>query len=90
MTIQHDHAATRRQILRGGLVIAGGVIAVSARAQEKIQQSQVQYQQTPNKGQKCSTCVNFIAPSSCQIVSGTIHSEGWCIAYAPTADAAKG
>ena len=69
------------------LAAVGAVAAVtSAKAQDKIQQSQVQYQQKPNPdGQHCSTCVNFIAPSSCQIVAGTINPNGWCIAYAPKA-----
>lgn len=85
MTQQHDNAATRRQILRAGLAVAGGVAAISsgARAQDKIKPSDVQYQTTPKDGAKCSTCVNFEAPSSCKIVSGTISPDGWCIAYAP-------
>ena len=84
MTQQHDDAATRRQVLRAaGLAVVGGVVAVSARAQEKIDPKQVQYQETPKDGAKCSTCVNFEAPAACKIVSGKISPEGWCIAYAP-------
>jgi hypothetical protein len=84
MTQQHDDAATRRQVLRAaGLAVVGGVVAVSARAQEKIEQSQVQYQGTPKDGAKCSTCVNFEAPAACKIVAGKISPDGWCIAYAP-------
>jgi hypothetical protein len=59
----------------------------AAQAQEKIAQSQVQYQQKPNEnGQHCSVCVNFIAPASCQIVAGKINPNGWCIAFAPKED----
>ncbi len=83
MTIRHDDKATRRQIMRAGLAAVGGVVAISARAQEKIAQAQVQYQTTPKDGAKCSTCVNFEAPASCKIVAGTINPDGWCIAYAP-------
>nr|WP_294520360.1 twin-arginine translocation signal domain-containing protein [uncultured Rhodopila sp.] len=84
MTQQHDDAATRRQVLRAaGLAVVGGVVAVSARAQEKIAPNQVQYQETPKDGAKCSTCVNFEAPAACKIVSGKISPDGWCIAYAP-------
>jgi hypothetical protein len=86
VTQQHDNAATRRQILRAGLAVVGGVAAISARAQDKIEQSQVQYQPTPKDGNKCSTCVNFEAPAACKIVSGKISPEGWCIAYAPKED----
>jgi hypothetical protein len=85
VTQQHDDAATRRQILRAGLAVVGGVAAISsgARAQEKIAPAQVQYQTTPKDGAKCSGCVNFEAPAACKIVSGTISPEGWCIAFAP-------
>jgi hypothetical protein len=87
MTTRHDDEATRRQLLRAGLAAVGGVVAVSsaARAQDKISQAQVQYQQSPKDGQHCSICVNFIAPSSCAIVSGKINPDGWCIAFAPKA-----
>jgi hypothetical protein len=75
--------ATRRQIIRAGLVVVGGVLAVSARAQDKIAQAQVQYQPTPKDGNKCSACVSFDAPAACKIVAGKIDPNGWCIAYAP-------
>jgi hypothetical protein len=89
MEKQHDQAATRRQVLRGGAAIVGGVIAAGAQAQaqEKLPQDQVKYQQTPNAGNHCAICVNFIAPSSCQLVAGKINPNGWCIAFAPKADA---
>ena len=79
----YDDNATRRQIMRDGLATVGGMIAVSARAQDKIAQAQVQYQTTPKDGNKCSACVNFEAPNACKIVAGNISPEGWCIAFAP-------
>ena len=83
MTTKED--ATRRQILRAGLAVAGGVVAASggAKAQEKIAQNQVQYQKMPKDGNKCDMCVNWEAPNACKIVAGTIDPNGWCIAYAP-------
>jgi hypothetical protein len=59
------------------------VAAVRAQAQEKIAPAMVQYQTTPKDGNKCALCVNFEAPASCKIVSGTIDPNGWCIAFAP-------
>lgn len=81
--ITRDEKATRRQIMRAGLVAFGGVLAVSAHAQDKIPQAQVQYQPTPKDGNKCVACVNFEAPAGCKIVAGKIDPEGWCIAFAP-------
>jgi hypothetical protein len=80
--------ASRRGILRTGLaILAGGVVATAARAQDsgdsKVDQSAVQYQTTPNNGAMCSTCVNFVAPNACKVVAGTISPNGWCVAYAP-------
>ncbi len=69
--------------MQAGLAAVGGVLAVSAQAQTKIAQAQVQYQETPKDGNKCSTCVNFEPPAACKIVAGTINPNGWCIAYAP-------
>ncbi len=83
-TRQTEHTATRRRMLRAGLVAFGGIVAAAgASAQEKIAPAMVQYQTMPKDGNKCSTCVNFEAPAACKIVSGTINPNGWCIAFAP-------
>ena len=76
----------RRGVLRTGLaILAGGVLATAARADDtKVDPSTVQYQTTPNSdGSKCSTCTNFVAPNACKVVSGTISPNGYCVAYAP-------
>ncbi len=88
MTNHHNDEATRRRILRAGLALAGGVVAISAsaRAQEKIAPAIVQYQPVPKDDNTCSTCVNFEAPDQCKIVSGKVQPDGWCIAFAPMED----
>jgi hypothetical protein len=76
----------RRTLLKGGLtVMAGAVLAsTAARADDtQVDQSAVNYQTTPNNGQQCSGCVNFVAPNACKVVSGTILPNGWCTAFAP-------
>jgi hypothetical protein len=43
---------------------------------------QFKYQDKPGKnGQKCSGCQLFKAPSSCQVVTGKISPNGWCVAW---------
>ena len=78
---------SRRGVLRTGLtILAGGLVATAARAQDadsKVEQSVVQYQTMPKDGAKCSGCVNFVAPNACKVVAGNISPEGWCVAYAP-------
>ncbi len=84
--MRDDMKATRRGLLRTGLtILAGGVIATAAHAQDdsKVEQSVVQYQTSPKDGQQCSGCVNFVAPNACKVVAGTISPSGWCVAFAP-------
>jgi hypothetical protein len=81
---------SRRGLFRGAAVIAGGgALAAaglgsgSASAQgAKAPQNAAQYQTTPKGKQRCETCVAFVAPSSCNVVAGTISPSGWCVMYA--------
>ncbi len=79
---------TRRVALKTGLSIlaAGGALGLASKADAqsaKADPSTVGYQTKPNNGQQCSGCVQFVAPSGCQIVSGTIAAAGWCELYSP-------
>lgn len=79
---------SRRQMLRGTAMAAGGAALVgaalktpAARAQTKISQADAAYQATPKNGQSCASCALFQAPSSCSAVAGTISPAGWCKLY---------
>ena len=85
MMNKDGHLKTRRTMLRAGLAAVGGAAAMRAKAQDKIAQKVVQYQETPKEDQKCSVCVNWQPPNACKIVDGTINPNGWCIAFAPKA-----
>ena len=37
-----------------------------------------QYQDKPNGQQSCSQCANFLPPSGCEVVSGSVAPNGWC------------
>ena len=79
--------ASRRVVLAGGIAavagVAGAVTIRKARADDKLEQTVVQYQEGPNDGKKCDDCVNWVAPNACKIVAGTINPNGWCVAFAP-------
>jgi High potential iron-sulfur protein len=67
-------------------IAAGGFLlsappARSALAQTKLTHEAAKYQETPKNNQKCSTCVQFIAPASCKIVADPINPNGWCQFY---------
>ena len=91
MTDGKMEAVTRREILAKGIGVLATVslTAVAATSSEgqtqpkKMAQKLVQYQQTPKKDQKCSTCLQFVPPDSCKLVEGKINPEGWCSLFAP-------
>jgi secreted PhoX family phosphatase len=78
-------ALSRRTLLSGAAFAASaaavGLMPLRARAQQKVAQSAAQYQASPKNGQQCSTCSHFQAPSSCQLVDGSISPNGWCALY---------
>ena len=84
----NDKPATRRTALKTclGLLAAGGAASIAGRARAqsaKATPASVNYQTKPSSGQQCSGCTQFIAPSGCQLVSGTISPSGWCELYSP-------
>ena len=80
---------SRRRVLRACAMIVPLSVAGSAllrvrpaQAQQKATKQQVQYQETPKKGQDCEKCLQFIAPDSCKLVGGKINPKGWCLLFA--------
>ena len=80
---------SRRFVLRKLAVTAGGVAALAAMmtanrravAQTKMSQKVVGYQDTPQGNHRCDNCLQFLPPSSCKVVDGTINLAGWCKVY---------
>jgi len=85
--ITSQEVNSRRTLLLHGASIAVGGLAFSAAyaskvlAQTKLSHEQARYQETPKNGQKCSTCIQFVAPASCKIVADPIKPDGWCQFY---------
>jgi len=77
---------SRRTLLRSASAIAGGAVvfagAITATRAEadatKTSQKAADYQAGPKNGLRCGDCTLFQAPSSCQLVDGTISRVGWC------------
>jgi hypothetical protein len=77
---------SRRSILRGAMLLAGGtlaagVIQIKPAYAQKAGKEAVKYQESPKDAQKCSDCTYFQAPSGCGVVDGTISPNGWCSLY---------
>lgn len=72
---------SRRFVLRGAVAAAGAVpvlLSGVGAAYAKVPKQSVSYRETPNGGNSCSICANFVAPSSCLLVEGAINTDGWC------------
>jgi hypothetical protein len=65
----------------GGAVIGAGLVATPAAASDKMSPKAVSYRPSPNGKQRCDSCANFQAPSSCKFVDGAIAPAGWCLLY---------
>ncbi|TAK87171.1 MAG: iron oxidase [Betaproteobacteria bacterium] len=81
-----DERSARRRVLRifalaGGTAVLPG-IARDARAQAKASKAAMKYQDQPKGDQRCSGCMQFVAPNQCKVVEGDISPNGWCVAYA--------
>jgi hypothetical protein len=79
---------SRRSVCKNSLYIVSATMLLAARARADALQSQasVSYQTTPNDGQQCSGCKNFIpggALGACKVVDGTISPSGYCVAFEP-------
>lgn len=75
---------SRRQILGGAAVSAGGFLFLIGTTQEAaalMPQKAAKYQDKPKGKQMCSGCTHFEPPSSCGIVQGPISPHGWCMFF---------
>ena len=68
----------RRNLLLAAAGAAPLVALVSTRAEAKIAQKAVAYQDTPKDDKECDNCVFFIAPNACKTVDGEINPKGCC------------
>jgi hypothetical protein len=91
-----DNSTTvsRRQVLRGATILAGGAAVAAASVAQaasqaaqsgKMTQVAAAYQPSPKSGQKCLDCSFFVQPQACKLVEGTISPVGWCKFYAKKA-----
>ncbi len=86
-----ENRISRREALSGLVVLpalAGALVSTTTIAEAKGSKSQFKYQDHPNGSHKCAGCRFFHAGKSasangtCDIVSGAISPNGWCVAYA--------
>lgn len=71
----------------GALVLAA-TQPRAAIAADKLLGATVSYRDHPNGDKRCANCVHFVPSKKpqvrrCQIVAGTVSSQGYCIVWAP-------
>jgi hypothetical protein len=80
-----DEKLSRRKVLKIVALLGGAAampgFACDARAQGKATKTAMKYQDQPKGDQRCSGCVQFVAPNQCKVVEGDISPNGWCVAY---------
>jgi hypothetical protein len=84
-----QRSVSRRSFIGGaallaGAAAAGALVSPNVRAQQKVPQASVKYQDKPNGNQKCAGCLQFVpgnsptAKGTCKVVDGAIDPNGWC------------
>jgi hypothetical protein len=75
-------SVSRRGLLRGAAIAAGGAVALAATpAEARLTQKAAGYQDKPDGGKSCVNCALFKPPSSCSLVDGAINPNGYCRFY---------
>jgi hypothetical protein len=71
---------SRRTLLVGGVVVGSAplLFATKAGATVKVSQAAVHFRTAANTDHNCGACNQFLAPSSCRFVEGTISSDCSC------------
>ena len=55
--------------------------ALDAPSSSQLRKQDVQYQDQPKGSQRCEICKNFVNPSGCQVVAGSVGANGWCLLF---------
>jgi hypothetical protein len=76
---------SRRSLLLAAAGAAPLLTLASTRAEAKIPQTAVAYQDQPNGDKECDNCTFFVAPNACKTVDGEINPKGWCKIYSKKA-----
>ena len=69
---------TRRTVLFAAAAVAPMLAVGRAEAEPTFSQEAVNYQQKSPNENHCAICKQFVAPSSCKSVKGTINPNGVC------------
>ncbi len=86
-----DPRKTRRTLLKSAALLAAAfpwlAAAGNAMAQAKASKASMKYQDKPNGGKDCESCLQFVpgpsrtANGTCKVVEGAISPRGWCTAF---------
>jgi len=71
---------SRRTVLAGGVAVgvAPLLLATGAGATVKVSQAAVHFRTAANSERNCGACKQFLAPSSCRFVEGTVSTDCSC------------
>ena len=55
--------------------------ALDAPSSGQLRKQEVRYQDEPKGNQRCEICKNFVNPSGCRVVAGSVDANGWCLLF---------
>ena len=66
-----------------GIVLTSAAVvpAKASDAASQLRKEDVRYQDQPKGSQRCVGCKNFVGPSGCRVVSGSVNPNGWCLLF---------
>jgi hypothetical protein len=76
---------SRRLAIGGMTCLASTLLAArigQALAQQKVSKIEAKYQDHATGQQRCSICLQFRPPGTCEIVAGPVSPGGWCQFFA--------
>ena len=68
-----------------GAALAGALVGCAtehSKTPGNTSKAEAEYQDMPKGLTRCGLCKHFISPNACEIVGGTVQSNGWCRFYA--------
>jgi hypothetical protein len=80
--IERSGISRRTALIAAGAAPFLATVIGTTNAAAKVPQSAVHYQPSPKDGKDCDDCANFVSPSGCKLVDGSISPKGWCRLWA--------
>ena len=79
--------ASRRSLLKLASIALAAIPVAAVAAKTEGLRAAMKYKDTPEGGNKCDNCIQFVAPNACKVIpnDNEISPNGWCQVWAKKA-----